>query len=632
MDKNFNIIASDLFEKLRSQFPNLKLGDENSKTTSDPAQARFFEFDFKNNGEVLGRITINLDAASDTDASDSDELVVIYSNTIVGSSSEYVKRRFYNLLRGLRKFAKQNELSFDTRDITKKHLEKRDYTFLSKNFGDTNMSESKLFGTSKTSYQSLGDAKIIVKHSSPVNIENPAGRTQRIESIYIENIEGERFKYPLKHLNGARALAQHVAHGGTPYDNIGQHMIGLSEELSKLRMFKQYVGRNPVVSEAMGSIQTKVSERMGAIKKEIHSLQSPAKYASFVESFVEPQSKDIPEEILNDWIDRLTVRSFNEELKNVFPYIFKLVDESDIPVKELDVEDLVTESDEDDDSDDLHKDLQLPEIAQYENQLSTIVEGDINLFSEQNEEIVQQLNHLIADPIQVGVDGTNAIETLSDLINDPELDRVFKDLADISPDIDVRGILKDYVQIKDEEHGTDVLSKLTFPEEGEESELETPPEIPEPTPAEAPAPAPAPAAPAPAPAAPASTPVMASIEHKGTRFAEVIQRAVRAGMQLEDTFDVAGKQFTLKDAIARAGMQVEDFFGDKNGEIVEFVQSMYNREEGSFPKGETGVMIACKKKFGEGCLPIVKRTISELHTISEMNRIKSLAGLPPKQF
>jgi hypothetical protein len=39
------------------------------------------------------------------------------------------------------------------------------------------MSESKLFGTSKTSYQDVGEAKIIVKHSAPVNYANPAGRT-----------------------------------------------------------------------------------------------------------------------------------------------------------------------------------------------------------------------------------------------------------------------------------------------------------------------------------------------------------------------------------------------------------------------------------------------------------------------
>ena len=266
MNKNLSIIANELFDKIRTQFPNLKLGDENSESTIEPEDARFFEFDYKHKGEVLGRISVTL--------SEDDGLVVIYSNDIAGNAGDLVKKRFFDFLKVLREFAKQHLLSFDTRDISKSNLEKRDYQHLSQTqFGESTMSESKLFGTSMTSYQNLGNAKLIVKHSAPVNVENPAGRAQRIESIYVENTEGERFKYPFKHLNGARALAQHIGHGGNPYDSIGQHVIGLSEELGKLRMFKNYVERNDIVSEAMGTVTSKVMERIEAVKKEIHSLQ-----------------------------------------------------------------------------------------------------------------------------------------------------------------------------------------------------------------------------------------------------------------------------------------------------------------------------------------------------------------------
>ena len=61
-----------------------------------------------------------------------------------------------------------------------------------------------------------------------------AGRTQKIGKIYIESAGGERFKYPFKHLSGARAMASHVAEGGKPYDEFGKHIVGLSEEMSKI--------------------------------------------------------------------------------------------------------------------------------------------------------------------------------------------------------------------------------------------------------------------------------------------------------------------------------------------------------------------------------------------------------------
>jgi hypothetical protein len=626
MDKNFNLIAKELFGKLRTQFSDLKLGNEDSEVVTEPEEARFFDFDFNYKGSALGRITVSL--------SEEDGVVVIYSSDIVSNENEFIKKQFFNFLKGLREFSKQRLLNFDTRDISKSNLEKRDFDFLSNTFGESVMSESKLFGTSKTSYQNLGNAKIIVKHSAPVNFENPAGRAQRIESIYIENIEGERFKYPYKHLNGARALAQHVAHGGTPYDSIGAHVIGLSEELNKLRMFKNYVERNDMVSEAMGSVNQKVSERIDSIKKEISGLQTAKNYELFAESFTEQTPVEIPEELVNDWVDRLTIRTFNEELKNVFPYIFKLVDEQDIPVKEINLEDLISEIEHQPMD---NKSKEIDELAQYETYLDKIVEGSSELFSKDEtaqQAAIETLDQLINDAIPVGVDGNNAIESLSGIIDDKELFDIFKELADINEESDIRPILRDYIQIKDKENGTDVLSQLTFSgieEPSTEVPVDEPTPEPEPAqPAAAPVVTPAvPPVPGTVPQQPA--PVTASIEHSGNKFVEAIKKAVNAGMKLEDTFKVGSKTFTLKDAIDRSGLTVENFFHNKEesmqNELIEFVKSMYNSEEGSFPKGETGVLIACEKKFGEGSVPVAKKVIENLKSISEVHRIKKLSGL-----
>ena len=626
MNKNFNLIAKELFGKIRTQFPSIKLGDNQGKTTSVPEDARFLNFDYSREGTDLGSITVNL--------SEEDGLVVIYSNDIVEGQSEFIKNQFFDFVKELREFAKQKFLNFDTRDITKSNLETRDYQFLSKkNNGDTKMAESKLFGTSKTSYQQMGDSKIILKHSAPVNIENPAGRTQRIDSIYIENIQGERFRYPYKHLNGARALAQHINHGGTPYDAIGQHVISLSEELSKLRMFKNYVERNPMVAENMNSVNTKVLERIDSVKKEIHDLQNSLKYEQFVESFEEPTEINIPEDVMNDWIDRLTIRTFNEELKNVFPYIFKIVGENDIPIKEVSVDDLVKEEKckacgMDPCDCDGHKKESIKELEAYERFLNQIIERT-DIFSDEPESqdaAVEKLNKLIAEPFPVGIDGNNAIESLSDIIDDEELMDIFKELADVSPDSDVRDVLRDYIKMKDEENGTDVLSKLNF--EAEPAEPEAEPAEPEAEPAAA---EPAPAAEPATEPAPGEEPVTAGLELEGNAFADAVRKAKAAGMKPGDKFKVGEKEFTLQDAIEMAGFTVEDFFGNKQqsetNDLIEFVRSMFDHTTGGFPKGETGVLIACEKKFGEGVLPVAKKVIEKLQVMSEMTRMKKLAGL-----
>ena len=39
--------SQDLFNKIRSQFTNVRLGDENGAATANPADAVFFEFEFR---------------------------------------------------------------------------------------------------------------------------------------------------------------------------------------------------------------------------------------------------------------------------------------------------------------------------------------------------------------------------------------------------------------------------------------------------------------------------------------------------------------------------------------------------------------------------------------------------------
>jgi len=341
MDANLDKIALDLYGKIQTRFPNIEIGDAHAASLTkkeDIPKARFFEFEYEEDGEPLGTIAITLDAT--------EGVVVQVSGDLINDNNNTTHHRAYKFLRSFRQFAKDRLLKYDIQNIGKSNLDKRDYEFQAKRKELPKMEpvmESKLYGTNKISYQDLGEARLVIKHSQPVNLDLAAGRSMHIENIYIENIHGERFRYPAKHINGARALAEHIKAGGIPYDSIGKHIIGLSEELVQLRKFKNYVGRQDQLSESMGDITSKVMERIDQVKKEIHSLQRPAYYQQFAESFKEQEEQMIPEEVMNDWVNRLTIRTFNEELKSVFPYIFKLVDESSIPVVELSPEDILDE-------------------------------------------------------------------------------------------------------------------------------------------------------------------------------------------------------------------------------------------------------------------------------------------------
>ena len=323
--KNLDLISEELFNKIRGRFPTVTIGNEEGIVTNNPKEARFYDFDYKEGPKSLGKISISVDESN---------LSVMYSNNFVEGQDEVTKNKWYDFLKELRFFAKKRLLNFDTRDITKSNLNKRDYKFLAKDSGEEKMTESKMYGTSKTSYQDVGTARLAIKHNKAVNQELASGRTQHVDAIYIESAEGERFKYPFKHLNGARAMARHVSEGGKTHDDFGNHITGLSEELYKLKKFKSYMNRSGVMAEGLAQYMDIVNERVLTVKKTIEGLQKEKAYKEAIENYAVKEVKEVPEDVASNWIDQLTIKQFNEELKDVFPYIYNLVNETN-QVQEL---------------------------------------------------------------------------------------------------------------------------------------------------------------------------------------------------------------------------------------------------------------------------------------------------------
>ena len=332
--KDLNKIGEELFSKLRGRFKNITIGNAEGVVTNMPGESRFYDFTYGSKGS---KISVSLDE---------DSVVVMYSDKLFDNEDTSLKKEWYDFLKEMRVFAKKRMLNFEVRDIQKSNLEKRDYKFLSNKNGDNTMTESTMYGTSKTSYQNIDDARICVKHSENINQEIAGGRSQKIGSIYIESANGERFKYPYKHLNGARAMARHVAEGGNMYDDFGKHIVGLSEEMNKLRKFKTYMSRSSVMAEGLKDHMDVVNERIETVKNTVAKLQNKSYYKEATENFQSVVLEEVPEDIATDWTAQLTIKQFNEELKGVFPYIYKLVSEAN-KVKELGPEDLLGEGDDD---------------------------------------------------------------------------------------------------------------------------------------------------------------------------------------------------------------------------------------------------------------------------------------------
>ena len=336
MDATSNI-ATDLFYKIRSRFTGLKLGESSGAITINPEDARFFDFDYTENDKIIGHVSVSL--------AEPNSMKVYFSSGITEGMDSDQKDNWYGFLRELRKFAKRRLLAFDTRDIAKDNLDKRDYAFLSqhstpqsdndtitKPVGESVMNESNLYGTKTQSFQKLMDTRLIIKHSKALADDfeqKPGDRSRNISALFVENQDGERFKYPFIHLAGARAMQRHVANGGLPYDAIGESIIKMSEEIAQLKSFTNYCVRNDLMNSDTNNIVERSKAQLDGLRERVARLSKQAHYENYVTEFQAPEAVEVPDDVMEEYKEKFTVKNFKEDIANAFPIIYKLMKEEE---------------------------------------------------------------------------------------------------------------------------------------------------------------------------------------------------------------------------------------------------------------------------------------------------------------
>ena len=456
-----NNISTDLFYKIRSRFTGLKLGEATGQITINPESARFFDFDYTESEKNIGHVSISL--------AEPNSMKVYFSSGITEGMDTDQKHNWYGFLKELRMFAKRRLLAFDTRDIAKDNLDKRDYAFLSqhstpqsdndtitKPVGEAVMNESNLYGTKTQSFQKLMDTRLIIKHSKKLADDfeqKPGDRSRNISALFVENQDGERFKYPFVHLAGARAMQRHVANGGLPYDAIGESIIKMSEDIAQLKSFTNYCVRNDLMNSDTNSIVERSKAKLDGLRERIAKLSKQAHYENYVAEFQEPEAMEIPDDVMKEYTEKFTVKNFKEDIANAFPIIYKLMKEEET----LGYDDIVGGMSEASETEETEEKVSEDPMASFENWVNQLGEESPLTMAdeEQKSDMVKKLNGMLKTEFQAGVEGINAIQSLEGIIEDPKLEQ---DIKKVEPEADVRPMVKAWV----EENAPDVLGELDF--------------------------------------------------------------------------------------------------------------------------------------------------------------------------
>jgi hypothetical protein len=656
-----NNIATDLFYKIRSRFTGLKLGAETGEITINPEEARFFDFDYMEGEQPIGHVSISL--------AEPNSMKVYFSNGITESMDGSQKAKWYGFLKELRMFAKRRLLNFDTRDIAKDNLDKRDYAFLSQYsqpkpttntavqtpVGESIMSESNLYGTKTVSYQKLENTRLIIKHSQALADDMaPGARSRNIAGLFVENQDGERFKYPFIHLSGARAMQRHVANGGKPYDEIGESIIRMSEEIAQLKSFGNYVVRNDLMNSDTNNVVERSSEQLNRLRETIAKLAKQGHYEAYRESFQAQQPMEVPQDVVEQFTDQFTVKNFKEDIASVFPVLYRLMQTENT----LGYDDIVAMTQQDElANEDVEIDTYEDPFARFEDWAMGLGEESAIQSSDPEEQkaALQQLQELVGQHFSAGVDGSNAIESLKGIIEDPQLNQAIKTQAKEDPDSCTRGLVKDWL----EQNAPEALEQLDFGDYVEEpADAEQGMEQPE-------------GEEVPQEASDANHPeydkqddydLSPAQRGKGSdkyrlpdpkKHDDRHERDFRKRSGNEEAVDKVEKD---KDGNVKSWSHEGDWEKsqgkDPRGkvthasdlarrksekmntkELAEFINSFYDRESGTFPKGPEGVCVMVGKKFGEQAEHVARQFVERMAPqqtteqnpeLAELSRIKEL--------
>lgn len=411
--KNIDKIAEELFDKIRSRFEKITIGNKEANETDEPSEARFFNFDYVDSeGHNYGNVMVNI--------VDEESLKVYFSKDITSELDEIQQKDWYNFLKDLRYFAKRNLLTFDTRDISKSNLTIRDVKQVAKDSSlpdASTVNESKLYGTTKTSIQEFGPVRLLIRHSDAVNEEIPGARSRRIQAMFIETELGERFRMPFTKLSAGRAMAQHLAHGGQVHDDAGQCIVEMVNEMNSLAFFARNT-RNRMFEDAETQAMADAAvQRYQELRNTMKHMGGARGYQEFAESFV-PGSPIDEEFDIESLKDRFVKKMFDERLTQALPYVQRAYQHSQ------------NES----------QDQYIQEFGNWANGVVKEQEGSINF------DDLQKLIELMDTPLTVGVDGIDAINAVKDVVSDDDL---FTEITNLSRDsgteADARPVINQWV-------------------------------------------------------------------------------------------------------------------------------------------------------------------------------------------
>ena len=379
-----NSAQNQLYDLLITQDFDPELKDAMGKDVTDPAEADMFTFDWKTPSKNYGTVVILIGQDRN--------LKIFFGDNLGRTMEREDKSDWYDFLNQLKQFSVRNNLmNFEIENINRLKYNMQGMAAIKEGLFEG------YYGNRKTSYSDQPkQTRLVIKHNRTLG-EGDA-RFRYVESLFVETGDDQRFRLPFTNLIGGRAMARHIAEGGTPYDTFGQHICEIVKEMNILNKFVRASRNKQFDGEAADLAETAVRHYQD-LKAKAKRIISQRGYLQEIQAFdpAEITNADaVAEDIRNMFIEQ----SLDARIEEAIPVLARLS---------------------------ARKDTSMKEIAEFESWAHTVTEG--TWATPDTPESEKKLQQLLAKELPVGADATNATEQLYDVFGD---DQLFDQLANLA--------------------------------------------------------------------------------------------------------------------------------------------------------------------------------------------------------
>ena len=380
-------IGNDLYDLLNTRNFDVDITDERGQA-ADPADGKVFKFDWvSSNGNNYGTAVIV--------AGDENELMLFYGDNLGKGMAPEDKDEWFGFMKELKDFSTRH--NFNT--FSPKNINALKHTMTGMAAIKEGLFEG-YYGTRKISYMGeQTDARLVIKHNRMIG-ENDK-RYRYVESLFIETVDGERFKLPFVKLVGGRAMLEHVRQGGRPYDIRGQHITETVGEMAVLSRFRR-AQQGRMFEGVTQQLVESANVYYEALQSNLKHLATGRGYTHYFESWT-PADIGEQESLVEDLRNMFIEQTLDTRIEQALPTLAKIQQRGNA----------------------------MKEAQIFENWVNGIMEGTWAL--PDNPEAQEKLNQLMTGELIVGPDATNATELLYDVIGDDQLFDILGNLADRDP-------------------------------------------------------------------------------------------------------------------------------------------------------------------------------------------------------